>query len=61
LAATIAIVLLAGEAAWAGCTPAAANNVTANCTGTTSGGFTGYGTGVETGVTVKAREELGRD
>ena len=54
--------LLAGEAAWADCTPAAANNVTAVCTGTTtnqeggapgtSSGTTGYGTGTETGVTV---------
>jgi uncharacterized protein with beta-barrel porin domain len=64
LAAAIAILLLAGEAAWADCTPAAANNVTATCTGTTTnqgGGApgtsasadgTGYGTGVETGVTV---------
>jgi len=46
----------------ADCTPAAANNVTATCTGTTnnqganpppsSAGVDGYGTGVETGVTV---------
>jgi uncharacterized protein with beta-barrel porin domain len=59
----LAIVLLAGEAAWAdGCTPASANNVTATCTGTTtnqgggapgsSAGTDGYGTGTETGVTV---------
>ena len=57
-----AIVLLAGEAAWADCTPAAANNVTATCTGTTtnqgggapgtSAGSTGYGNGGATGVTV---------
>ena len=48
--------------AWAACTPAAANDVTATCTGTTSGqgggapgtsaSFEGYGTGFETGVTV---------
>jgi hypothetical protein len=57
LAAAIAIVLLAGEAAWADCTPGAANTVT--CTGTTTnqgGGApadgVGYGTGGETGVTV---------
>jgi len=53
--------LLSGEAAWA-CTPAAASNVTATCTGTTTNqgggapgtslGFYGYGTGTETGVTV---------
>jgi len=46
----------------ADCTPTAANNVTATCTGTTtnqganpppsSAGVDGYGTGVETGVTV---------
>jgi hypothetical protein len=36
LAAAFAIVLLAGEAAWAECTPAAANDVTAICTGTTT-------------------------
>jgi autotransporter-associated beta strand protein len=53
LAAALAIVLPAGEAAWAACTPVAANNVTATCTGATSGGSAGYGTGVETGVTVK--------
>jgi uncharacterized protein with beta-barrel porin domain len=62
LAAAIAIVLLAGEAAWAACTPAAADNVTATCTGATTNqggglpgsttGNDGYGTGVETGVTV---------
>jgi uncharacterized protein with beta-barrel porin domain len=62
MAATFAIMLLGGEAAWADCTPAAANNVTATCTGTTtnqgggapgtSAGTTGYGTGSETGVTV---------
>ena len=62
LAVAFAIVLLAGEAAWADCTPAAANNVTATCTGTTtnqgggapgtSAGSTGYGTGGATGVTV---------
>ena len=62
LAVAFAIVLLAGEAAWADCTPAAANNVTATCTGTTtnqaggapgtSAGTAGYGTGGATGVTV---------
>ena len=56
--------LFGGEAAWADCTPASANNVTATCTGTTtnqgdgapgtSAGADGYGTGVETGVTVNA-------
>jgi len=62
-AAALAIMLLAGEAAWAdGCSPAAANNVVATCTGTTlnqgagapgtSAGSSGYGTGAETGVTV---------
>jgi uncharacterized protein with beta-barrel porin domain len=58
----LAIVLLAGEAAQASCTPASASNVTATCTGTTtnqgggapgtSAGTDGYGTGTETGVTV---------
>jgi uncharacterized protein with beta-barrel porin domain len=58
----LATVLLASEAAWADCTPASANNVTATCTGTTtnqaggapgtSAGTHGYGTGAETGVTV---------
>jgi uncharacterized protein with beta-barrel porin domain len=64
LAAAFAILPLAGEAAWADCTPAAANNVTATCTGTTTNqgagapgtsadpNGAGYGTGVETGVTV---------
>jgi uncharacterized protein with beta-barrel porin domain len=57
-----AIMLLAGEAVWADCTPIAANNVTATCTGTTtnqgggapgtSADTAGYGTGVQTGVTV---------
>jgi autotransporter-associated beta strand protein len=61
--AAFAIVLLAGEAAWAACAPVAGNNVTATCTGTTtnqgggapgtSAGTAGYGTGAETGVTVK--------
>jgi uncharacterized protein with beta-barrel porin domain len=55
-------VLLTGKAAWADCTPAAADNVTATCTGATTNkggglpgsttGNDGYGTGVETGVTV---------
>jgi uncharacterized protein with beta-barrel porin domain len=50
----------------ADCTPAAANNVTATCTGTTtnqganpppsSAGVDGYGTGVETGVTVNVSD-----
>ena len=58
----LATVLLAGEAAWADCTPAAANNVTATCTGTTTnqgGGAPGtsvaqdgYGTGAQTRITV---------
>jgi uncharacterized protein with beta-barrel porin domain len=62
LAMALAIALLAGEAAWADCTPASANNVTATCTGTTtnqgggapgtSAGTNGYGIGTETGVTV---------
>jgi hypothetical protein len=62
MAATFAIMLLGGAAAWADCTPAAANNVTAPCTGTTtnqgggapgtSASTTGYGTGSETGVAV---------
>src|SRR5258708_13176936 len=62
LAMALAIVLLAGEAAWADCTPASANNVTATCSGTTtnqgggapgtSAGTNGYGTGTETGVSV---------
>ena len=62
LAVAFAIVLLAGEAARADCTPAAANNVIATCTGTTtnqgggapgtSAGSTGYGNGGATGVTV---------
>ena len=62
MAATFAIMLLGGQAAWADCTPAAANNVTATSTGTTtnqgggapgtSASTTGYGTGSETGVTV---------
>lgn len=58
--------------AWADCTPAAANGVTATCTGTTlnqggGGGFiAGYGTGVETGVTVNVasgatNQVIGRD
>jgi uncharacterized protein with beta-barrel porin domain len=57
-----AIMLLAGEAVRADCTPIAANNVTATCTGTTtnqgggapgtSADTAGYGTGVQTGVTV---------
>ena len=56
--------LLGGKAAWADCTPASANNVTATCTGTTinqgdgapgtSAGTDGYGIGDETGVTVNA-------
>ncbi|MDP3076045.1 autotransporter domain-containing protein [Bradyrhizobium sp.] len=51
-----------GSAARADCAPAAANNVTATCSGTTtnqgagapgtSAGTAGYGTGVQTGVTV---------
>ena len=61
---SIIVVALAAmaSAAEAGCTPAAANNVTANCTGTTtnqgagapgsSAATNGYGTGTETGVTV---------
>jgi hypothetical protein len=36
LAMALAIVLLAGEAARADCTPASANNVTATCTGITT-------------------------
>jgi uncharacterized protein with beta-barrel porin domain len=62
LAISFAIALLAGQAAWADCTPTAANNITATCAGTTtnqgggapgtSAGADGYGTGTETGVTV---------
>lgn len=62
LAMILAIMLPAGEAARADCTPQAANGASANCTGTTinqgggapgsSAGVDGYGTGVETGVTV---------
>ena len=63
LASIIVIALAAtASAAKADCTPAAANNVTANCTGTTTNqgagapGSTaatnGYGSGTETGVTV---------
>src|SRR5450756_475549 len=62
LAISFAIVLLAGQAAWADCTPTAANSITATCAGTTtnqgggapgtSAGADGYGTGTETGVTV---------
>jgi autotransporter-associated beta strand protein len=61
-AAALAIMLLASEAAWADCSPAAANNAVATCTGTTnnqgagapgtSADTTGYGTGTETAVTV---------
>ena len=62
LPAALAILLLAGEAAWADCTPASANNVTATCTGTTlnqgagapgtSTGTSGYGSGTETGISI---------
>jgi uncharacterized protein with beta-barrel porin domain len=62
LLAAMATVLLAGHAAWADCTPASGNHVTAVCTGITinqaggapgtSGGTSGYGTGAETGLTV---------
>jgi autotransporter-associated beta strand protein len=62
LAIALAIMLLAGEAARADCTPTSANGVTATCSGTTinqaggapgsSAGVDGYGTGVELGVTV---------
>lgn len=55
--------------AWADCTPAAANGVTATCTGTTinqgggapgtSASFEGYGTGFETGVTVTVASGAG--
>jgi uncharacterized protein with beta-barrel porin domain len=65
----LATVLLAGEAAWADCTPAAANNVTATCTGTTTnqgGGAPGtsvaqdgYGTGAQTGITVNVANGAG--
>ncbi|MEA2917276.1 MAG: hypothetical protein QOJ15_9357 [Bradyrhizobium sp.] len=65
----LAIVLLTGEAAWADCTPAAANNVTATCTGTTTnqgGGAPGtsvaqdgYGTGAQTGITVNVANGVG--
>ncbi len=48
------LLLLAGEAAWAVCTPNAANGVTATCSGATIGqnGSNGYGTGGEAGVSV---------
>jgi uncharacterized protein with beta-barrel porin domain len=62
IATGLVIALLTGESAWADCTPASANNVTATCTGITTNqgggapgtslGFYGYGTGTETGVTV---------
>lgn len=62
LSVALAIVLLAGEGASADCTPVAADNVTATCTGSTTNqggglpgsttGNDGYGTGVETGVAV---------
>jgi len=68
LALAVAIVLFGGEAAWADCTPASANNVTATCSGITtdqgggapgtSAGADGYGTGTETGVTVHATGTL---
>lgn len=67
--ALVAIELLAGDAAWADCAPAAANNVTAECTGTTinqgagapgtSAAVFGYGTGVQTGVTVNVANGAG--
>lgn len=67
--ALVAIELMAGEAAWADCAPAAANNVTAECTGTTtnqgggapgtSAAVFGYGTGVQTGVTVNVANGAG--
>jgi uncharacterized protein with beta-barrel porin domain len=57
----LAAPLLAGSSAWAGCTPASANNITATCTGATvnqgagapgtSADVNGYGAG-ETGITV---------
>jgi hypothetical protein len=53
----LAIVLLAGEAAQAGCTPASANNVTATCTGTTTnqgGGADGIYAGTNATVTNNA-------
>jgi uncharacterized protein with beta-barrel porin domain len=58
-----------GSVARADCAPAAANNVTATCSGTTinqaggapgtSVGSNGYGTGVETGVTVNVTAGAG--
>lgn len=55
LALALAMELAAGTAAEAACTPAAANNVTATCTGVTvnQNGTSGYGSGGETGVTVE--------
>ncbi|MGJ4893303.1 autotransporter outer membrane beta-barrel domain-containing protein [Bradyrhizobium sp. HKCCYLRH3099] len=62
LALGLALLTLGTAAANADCTPAAADNVTASCTGTTtnqgagapgtSGSTFGYGTGVETGVSL---------
>jgi autotransporter-associated beta strand protein len=62
LALAFVTLLLADRGALADCTPASANNVTANCTGVTnnqgggapgtSAATDGYGTGAETGVTV---------
>ena len=64
LACVVLATFATGSAAWADCTPAAANNVTANCSGTTidqgdgapgssvNPQGNGYGTGTETGVTV---------
>jgi uncharacterized protein with beta-barrel porin domain len=63
---TISAAMLWGGPAWADCTPASANNVTAICTGTTvnqgsgapgtSAGTNGYGSGVETGITVNVAD-----
>src|SRR5258708_25140849 len=60
LAIALATVMLASEAAWADCTPASANNVTATCTRTTttqrrrapgtSAGTNGYGPTTHTGL-----------
>jgi uncharacterized protein with beta-barrel porin domain len=69
LAGAVALIVAMPGAALADCAPAAANNVTATCTGTTtnqgggapgtSAGIDGYGTGVETGVTVNVAAGAG--
>jgi hypothetical protein len=69
LAGAVALIVAMPGAALADCAPAAANNVTATCTGATtnqgggapgtSADVNGYGTGVETGVTVNVTAGAG--